>query len=274
MNPVEPRRQRRDHQYYEDLLGAVALGAATPEERQAVLAHASECPICRVELAELRAAVTALPLMLEEREPSPILRYRIQAMVQHEATAGAQSGAPADAPTGPDGTENAPGPEILTRTSAPPQPIRRRSPAVFMWAAAAIILLAVSAGLVLWNVTLLQDQQERDDNVETIAVDLAIASPPANADADLTYLEDRGVFLLSVRSLPELREDQVFQVWLIGEGNPVSVGTFASETAEVAVAAERSQYAALAVTVEPGPVGSPGPTTTPILVADISSGEA
>ncbi|MDQ4100265.1 MAG: anti-sigma factor, partial [Chloroflexota bacterium] len=165
-----------------------------------------------------------------------------------------------------------PAADIEPAPAPPPQQIRRRSPAVMVWAAAALILLAVSAGLVLWNLMLLQDQQAGEDDVETIAVNVDIASPPAEVGADLTYLEDRGVFLLAVRSLPQLAENQVFQVWLIGEGNPVSVATFSEETAEVAVAADRTRYAALAVSVEPGPVGSPSPTTSPIIVADISQG--
>lgn len=269
---MEPRQQRRDHQYYEDLVGAVALGAATPEERQALLTHASECPICRPELAELRAAVTALPLMLEEREPSPILRYRIQAMLQHELTTGVPFEEPVVEPDGAaesDVPAFAAAPPVAPATV--PEPIRRRrSRAVYIWAAAAILLLAVSAGLALWNLTLLQDRQERDDNVETIDVALEIASPPANTGAELSYLQDRGVFLLSVNNLPELAENEVFQVWLIGDDPaPISVGTFGSETAEVAVAADRAEYAALAVSVEPGPTGSPAPTTTPILVANL-----
>ncbi len=266
VSTMEPRRQRHDHEYYEELLGAVALGAASPEERQAVLTHTSECSICRAELAELRAAVTALPLALEEREPSPILRYRIQAMVQHELTTGVEFDEPVSLAANQDRAD-----VVEPVPAAPPQQIRRRSPAVVLWAAAALILLAVSTGLLLWNVLLLQDQQAREDDLDSIPVRVAIASPPADVDADLTYLEDRGVFLLAVRSLPQLAENQVFQVWLIGEGNPVSVATFAEETAEVAVAADRTEYAALAVSVEPGPVGSPAPTTTPILVADINS---
>lgn len=271
---MEPRQQRRDHQYYEDLVGAVALGAATPEERQALLTHASECPICRPELAELRAAVTALPLMLEEREPSPILRYRIQAMLQHELTTGVPIAEPASGPLDVDQLEDS---EASPFAAAPytavpeptPVPIRPRRPrAVAIWAAAAVLLLAVSAGLVLWNLMLLQDQRDLGEE-ETIAVTVDIASPPANLAANLTYLEDRGVFLLSVRDLPALTEDQLFQVWLIGDANPISVGTFGSETAEVAVAADRAEYAALAVSVEPGPTGSPTPTTPPILVANL-----
>lgn len=274
VKPVEPRQLRRDHQYYEDLVGAVALGAATPEERQALLTHASECPICRPELAELRAAVTALPLMLEEREPSPILRYRIQAIVQHELTTGVPIEEPALGSVDDDpeeDTDASPFVFAVPVAEPAPVPIRPRRPrAIAIWAAAAIFLLAVSAGLVLWNLLLLQDQRDVGEE-ETIAVNVAVASPPANLAADLTYLQDRGVFLLSVRDLPALTENEIFQVWLIGDDPaPISVGTFRSETAEVAVAADRAEFAALAVSVEPGPTGSPAPTTTPILVANLS----
>lgn len=259
VNIVEPRGRRLDHQHYEDLLGAVALGAATPEERQAVLAHASACAACRAELAELYAAVTALPLALEDREPSPILRYRIQAAVQHDL-----SRDPDQVPE--PGLTAAP---IITPLPPAPQPIRRRSRAAMAWAAAALVLLTVSAGLLLWNLSL-QLEDEPDETVDTIAVQ--VASPAPGENVRLSYLQDRGIFLLSVENLTPITDEQVYQVWLIGDkGPPTPVATFFDETGEVAVSADRSQYEALAVTVEPGPNGSPAPTSDPIIVAPLSA---
>ncbi|MBA2277222.1 MAG: anti-sigma factor [Chloroflexia bacterium] len=259
---MEPRGTRRDHQHYEDLLGAVALGAATPEERQLVLAHASTCVACQAELSELWAVVTALPLAVDEREPSPILRYRIQSALQHESvreqtTEREEPARPAERPDEP------PAPTTVRE-------MRPRSRAVWLWATAALVLLVVSAGLVLWNITLQRDQdQERDAGGETIAVQLA--SPAPGSGAELAYFEDRGVFMLSVHDLPEVAEDEVYQVWLIGDDGapPVPVGAFGESTSEVAVAADRARYQTLAVTVEPGPLGSPGPTSDPILVAQL-----
>ncbi len=257
---VEPRGTRRDHQHVEDLLGAVALGAATPEERQLVLAHVSTCAACQAELSELWAVVTALPLAVDEREPSPILRYRIQSALQHESVR--------DRATEREGPARP-----AERPDEPPAPItvreiRPRSRAVWLWATAALVLLVVSAGLVLWNITLQQDR-ERDAEGDTIAVQFA--SPAPGSGAELAYFEDRGVFMLSVHDLPAVAEDECYQVWLIGDDGaaPVPVGTFIDPTSEVAVAADRARYQTLAVTVEPGPLGSPGPTSDPILVAQL-----
>ena len=83
---VEPKDAALDHGAYQDLLGAYALGAVTEDEARAVAAHVATCAACGTELAQLRAAAQALPLALEDREPSPILRYRIQAAVLHDLT--------------------------------------------------------------------------------------------------------------------------------------------------------------------------------------------
>ncbi len=89
---MRPTNGDRDHAYYRDLLAAHALGAVRPPEERVVAAHAAACQACRAELAHLRAVVRTLPLALEEREPAPTLRDRIQAAVWRDITAAGRSG--------------------------------------------------------------------------------------------------------------------------------------------------------------------------------------
>ena len=256
---VELTASQPDHRDFQDLLGAYALDAVTPDERSALEAHLASCPTCPAEVDGLRAAVGALPLAVEEREPSPALRNRIEAAVRRDLAAEPWSaGTDRDvAPVFGRGGTAAPA------RSEPRGRIRRLS--ANPWAAAAGLLLACSLGLLLWNLNL------RDDPgpgaAKTVALQTTDAAP--DAGGDLTYLADRRVAILSVRDLPPLAPGQVYQVWLIGGAAPEPAGAFAEPTAEFAVAVDRERYEALALTIEPGPLGSPDPTTAPFAQAPL-----
>ncbi len=74
----------RSHQEFQDLLGAAAFGTLTEEEGILLREHLDICPECRRELSEFQIIASALPLTLDEMQPSPRLRNRILAVVQHE----------------------------------------------------------------------------------------------------------------------------------------------------------------------------------------------
>jgi anti-sigma-K factor RskA len=241
---------RQSHSDYQELLGAYALGAVTPEEARDVAAHLVTCPACRDELAALQAAMHAIPLTVEDREPSPDLRNRILSAVANE---------PAPLPVAPP-----PAPSVLT---APPVSIaeRRSRGGWAPWAAAAALLL-IALGLLGWNLRLRDDGASND---RVIAVEST--QPESALAAELRYLEESGVLLLTLDEAPSLAEGQVLQVWLIAGETPVSAGIFATGEREFAVAADPADYQLLAVTVESGPVGVPAPTSDPILIATLSS---
>src|SRR5690606_10830645 len=58
------------------------------DERALVRGHLADCAACRAELADLQAAVSALPLELDEMTPPPALRDRIEAAVLTDLAAG------------------------------------------------------------------------------------------------------------------------------------------------------------------------------------------
>ena len=57
----------KNHDRYESLAGAIALGEATLEEREAFAAHAVECALCRQDLAEDAAGTSPLATVASAR---------------------------------------------------------------------------------------------------------------------------------------------------------------------------------------------------------------
>jgi anti-sigma-K factor RskA len=208
------------------------------------------CAECQDELAELVAAVDALPEMIAPMDPPPALRRRLEAAVLAEPVTRPilppQSIAPPPLPPAP-----------FVR---PPQPVHlptrwwsRAAP----WAAVAAALLLVALGLVLWNLQL--RQQIAATTPQAIALAPTDAAPGASGEVRIDPRDN--LLLLDVRDLPPLAEGQVYEVWLIGpDGNPVPSGVFDQSTDQHAIVADRNQFDTLAITAEPGPLGTAAPT--------------
>jgi anti-sigma-K factor RskA len=246
---VEPRSTIIRHEELKALLGVFALGIADAEEAAALRAHLATCAECQAELAQLTAAVDALPLGLDPIAPPPTLRHRIEAAVLAE---------PAPAKT-PRRVQTPPAPPLPPRRIAPPRPIR---PGAWwanarLWAAAAAALLLIAVGLLAWNLRL--QSELRGAAPQTVALAPTDAAP--GASGEVRYLPQSNLLVLDVRDLPPLPSGEVYEVWLIPhDGAPVPAGTFNQPTAQHAVVADRGQYQAIAITPEPGPLGTTAPT--------------
>jgi anti-sigma-K factor RskA len=245
------------HAATRDLLGAFALGAVDAEEAASVRAHLATCAECQAEIAELWLAVDSLPGMVEPVEPPPALRDRIAAAIVAEAAA------PIPAPPALSAVPSLERVPSIAPAPLAPEPVRK--PVSFWsratpWAAAAAILLLLSAGLLVWNLRLREQIQQATAPVaETIALAPTDAAPEAHGE--VTYLPQDDLFILDVRDLPPLEPDQVYEVWLIGEdGVPAPAGVFDQPTDQHAIVADRAQYDTLAITAEPGPLGTVAPT--------------
>ena len=245
---MEPRSTITRHEELKALLGVFALGIADAEEAAALRAHLATCAECQAELAELTTAVDALPLGLGPIAPPPSLRDRIEAAVLAET--------PSTEITG-----RAPTPPVAPRPlrAAPLRPVR---PAAWwanarLWVAAAAALLLIAVGLLAWNLRL--QSELRGAAPQTIALAPTDAAP--GASGEVRYLPQSNLLVLDVRDLPPLPSGEVYEVWLIPhEGAPVAAGTFDQPTAQHAVVADRGQYQAIAITPEPGPLGTTAPT--------------
>ena len=262
---MEPNQTVARHAATRDLLGAFALGAVDTEEAATVRRHLATCAECQAEMAELWLAVDSLPGMIEPVEPPPALRDRIAAAISAEAAS------PAPVPPAP---AVVPAPEpVPTIAPAPPMPEPIRRPASFWsraapWAAAAAVLLLLSAGLLVWNLRLQEQIQQATAPVaETIALAPTDVAPEARGE--VTYLPQDDLFILDVRDLPPLEAGQVYEVWLIGAEGPVPAGVFDQPTDQHAIVADRERYDTLAITAEPGPLGTEAPTGEIVATASI-----
>lgn len=246
-----------DHREYEDLLAAAALGALTPDEHAALRAHLQKCPSCRSAYGRLVSVADALPLAVEERSPSASLRARLQSQVAVDAR---------------ERQRETPPPVPLPVSAAPASQARsaRRNVLPFRvgWAvaAAALLLLGIVGGVAVDRLLLGDDEPE-----DTQSIALQFPTDVQVENADLTYLPNQQILQFSAPNLPNPPPGNVYQVWLIEGETPRPVGVVDSDTGEFVTTVDPDRYDAFAITVEPGPLGSPGPTSDPIIVAPLES---
>src|SRR5688572_2879386 len=247
---VEPNVTALRHDNLRDLLGAFALGAVDAQEAAAIRKHLATCAECQAELAELWAAVETLPDTVEPMEPPPALRDRIAAAVMAEPRPEPHRVRVQEPPTVASPAQPA---------TRPPEPIRRptRWTMATPWAAAAAAMLLVALGLFLWNMQL--REQIAATTPETIALAPTDAAP--GASGEVLYDPAGNLLVLDVQNLPPLAAGEVYEVWLIGaDGVPAPAGVFDQSSDRHAIVADRAQFETLAITNEPGPLGTEAPT--------------
>src|SRR5579883_2778725 len=79
-------RTSMDCHEIEELSGAYALDALSPEERKAVDEHLADCPKCAQEIRQLQAVVDLFPLSVPAVDPPPHMKERIFAKIQTNTT--------------------------------------------------------------------------------------------------------------------------------------------------------------------------------------------
>lgn len=270
MNSVVDKDNDRTHEEFQDLLSAAAFGTLTEEEGILLREHLARCAECQRELNDFQFIAAALPLTLDELQPAPQLRNRILAIVQHEH----RSSDPATSTSPPVTGSTPPAVPEPPDVESTPQPVQRpvsiRTPAPirpgYLWATAALVLVSVLAGAAVGRFMF---ADEPDDEPQGEAIAMQFSTPIPNVRGELMYMPDQRLFMLSMENMPAAPADHVYQVWLIDESGPIPAGVMDNSDGEFAVAADRTQYQALAITVEPAPLGSAGPTTKPIMVAPL-----
>jgi anti-sigma-K factor RskA len=248
---MEPRVNQPPQDNLRDLLGAYALGAVDADEAAQMRAFIEQDAAAEAELAELLAAVSVLPELAEPMTPPPGLRDRIATA----ALADLPATSPAFAPPLSQAPVMREAPPATTSVVRPEPAFWQRASA---WATATAALLLICIGLLAWNMQL-RNEIATTPQVQTMA--LAPTDMAPDAEGEVKYMPQEGVLLLNVRDLPPLPEGYVYEVWLIGDGNPVPAGVFDNPTAQHAIAMDRSQFHTLAVTMEPGPMGTEVPTS-------------
>jgi len=277
-----------------DLAGAYALHALSAEEAAEYERYLERSEQARIEAAELSDTAVALGLSTAPVQPSSALKASLMAKLASTPqlpplSAPAQPAA-TDAPPAPvapltavpeaaDATVPAAAPaapSAAPRTSAGERAQRRwfQRPAGYLVAAAAAVALFVGgtfAGQAIYGNPNDQfaDQQAASLAEINAAPDTQRASTETagGQEATLVWSGELGLSAIIVDDLPALGDDQDYQLWYIGEGGPISAGTFdstGSGTSWRVLDGTMSAGDTVGVTVEPAG-GSDQPTTDPIV---------
>lgn len=226
-------------------------------------------PVARDRVRQLRAAASLLAHDLEPMAPAPSVKNRLMAAARADLALGS-SVSPAPFLNDTSGLvsrpESSSEPILLAdaRNSREMSSGSRWTP----WAIAAILTIAL-AGSLLWNANL---RGELDERIAATAHEVETSGNAASANGEVVVLDDDGVALLTLSGLPTLELGQVYQVWLIADGDPQPNVTFSPSNqgfANVAITGPVVDYRILAVTVEPDG-GSATPTTEPTIISELT----
>ena len=221
----------REHGAWREDLAGYALGALSVAEAELLEDHLEDCERCRAELLWLGSAVDMIATAVEPRRPPARLRRRLMATVRRDAGA----------------TED----ETRWRVMA-----TGLRPALGA-AAVAAVLGAGAIGYAL---------RDGGEGTTTVAAE---AAGPALAAVDGELVRGEGAAMLSIRGLPRLGKDDVYQAWVRSGDEIEPSTTFVLDRSGKGVAAipERLDDAdEVRVTREPRG-GSERPSTAPLVRA-------
>ncbi len=224
------------------LSGAYAIDALSEEEARQFDRHLEECPACREEVRELRAAAAKMGAA-EALTPPPALKARVLAAADQLPQL----------------------PPRVTHLEA----VRKRRWSAKLVAAAAVVVLALGGGVAVFEsqrggeqgvvaATVAQVFQAGDAHTKTVQTDhgsVTVATSPS-----------MGRMAVRTDGLRTLGGKRVYQLWAIHEGTPTSAGVIGNPKAGAAMAMP-SEGTTVAITVEPEG-GSEQPTTRPFVTVD------
>ena len=243
-----------EHSFLRENIPAYALGALGAEDARALEAHLQTCEACRNELASYRAVSENLLTALPPQPPPLALRKQLQSRL--------------------------PSARSVQKTARPR----------FVWSFSQLALGGVLALLFVMNVFSFLEMRELHRQQLTVQrqlrnnqLALAMLSYPSTEAIPIVAGEISGTALLDrdrnsaalvMWNLPELSENQTYQVWLIEENEDrVSGGLFRPQaglpytTQPVYVHDAISNFVGIGVTIEPAG-GSDRPTGPRVLRVD------
>jgi anti-sigma-K factor RskA len=252
-------------------IAAYALGET--EAAAELLEHLAECPACQRALSAYVQVARMLPYDAPDVAPPPGLRARILTAVEESAATVA-----ADRPISP--------PPSPGEGQAAARPGRWRWQLPLFRPAYGLALVALIA-LLVWNIAL---QRQLD------AQTTQLSASRANWQTMIVLLNDSAVRWYAVagngavghfwaapqgqvgclvaQGLPAVADDQVYQVWLVHNGEHASGGVFEAREGNgwilIRLNQPLSNYEFVGVTIEPRG-GSDTPTGAPVLQGEIAS---
>lgn len=240
-----------NRKHFDENKEAYVLNALPPEEARQFEAYLEAHPELQSEIEELGAVAHLFALAPQEHDPPEDVRRSLMQRVRSESGLAETSGVGGRSRAGLGRLG-----EIFT--------LRRLAAG----AAAAVI-----GGLLVFNVLLQNELQELQEPQQLGSYALHGEGPAEETEGRLVGMDDREAVLV-VADLPELSEDETYEIWAIKDGEPVSCGTFTPENGSSmsAVQIEENLEGAevMAVTVEPAG-GSPQPTSEILLSGEIET---
>jgi hypothetical protein len=221
----------------EELIGAYALDAVEPDEREAIEAHLVDCPRCRAELSEHLEAASYLSY---GGAPAPdALWGRIAAALEEPPPAMRL--------------------QVVGREARPSRRLPGRPLSWVLGAAAAVILLVMGAGLIHQNNQidglhhhLAQDAIARSFTQakgDPANQRMALVSPTGQEMTATAVITPSGTGYLKADDLPTLAADRTYQLWGESGTKLVSLGVLGPSPHLVAFSAHGT-YKGLAITDE------------------------
>jgi anti-sigma-K factor RskA len=184
-----------------ETLAAYALDALEPAEFITAGAHIATCEVCQRDVASFRAVGDHLPQALPFAEPSPDLRDRILARAKA---------------TPQRGTANAPRP--VAAPVVPPVPRAAWWRRLMPFAVALALVAGVLFGRYWPSATPSLAEQPGTRTVTMTGEGTGTGVFAVAAGSNQAELQ--------VTGLPPLPAGQVYQLWLLQDGTPISAGTF------------------------------------------------
>lgn len=218
------------HDDFTDLLGAYALDAVDPDEQASIEAHLHTCPWCAAEVAQHREVAALLShsgtdapdgvwdrIAAELSPPAPPLRMSFSRTGEVDPLVRQADAAPTDSPMAdvvPLGARRA---------------VKIRTFAVVVSAAA--VLLAVVSFVALDY----RNEARNDEQVSATAPprpeDLSVKLTGSHSDVSAqAVVSPTGKGYLVHQDLPELSNDELYQLWGQVDGVVLSLGTFDDST--------------------------------------------
>lgn len=224
---------------FEELSGVYALDAVTDTERQAAADHLTNCARCRGLFQELEGAVELLPYAVPRVEPRAEVWERIAATLQ------------------------------------PGQPKRRTNRRWWtprLLAVAAVLMFSLLGGMAAWNFSLTQQVASLQQQLAHVpAQQFAISGVPnkqvkgQDIRGELFYLPQQHLTVLILHGLPQAQGLQVYQGWLLHLKGKEIIGVTSigllnrdQDMASLSFSGDVTGYDAVAVSLEPGPMATPG----------------
>lgn len=247
------------HQDVYELAPEYVLGSLDEVTRARVLAHLSGCPACRAEVAAVSQTLDAIGRSVDAAEPPSALRTHILAIPEAETQ---RPGLAAATPVLSTSTVS-----VAFRIAA----VTVLAVALWQWSAARQEVASLRdriAELQAETRDLLVARASLEEQVQTVthqtqvlrASDLVTyslsAHEPARGAHARAYVSHKDGMVFTAEGLPALPAGKVYQLWVIVDARPVSVGVFAPDAtgrvhAVMDTPAIAVMPASVAVTLEP-----------------------